>query len=120
VQRKIIDGYFDQAAGAYVSGYRPVGVDVDVLPMTEQLVSLTATITTALGYTLADVQQAVEDSIALAIGEVHAGETLYVDALRNAALAVPGVASAIVSTTTNLLCPANIVLKADAISVVEA
>lgn len=115
--RKIIDGYYDLTAGAYVSGYRPVGVDVDVLPMTEQLVNLTATITTSLGYTLADVQQAVADSIGEAISSVFAGQTLYVDALRNAALAVPGVASCLVSTTTNLLCPANIVLKPGTIAV---
>jgi uncharacterized phage protein gp47/JayE len=118
--RKIIDGYYDLTAGAYVSGYRPVGVDVDVLPMTEQTVSLTATITTSLGYTLSDVSQAVADSIAEAIEAVSAGETLYVDALRNAALAVPGVATVIVSTTANLLCPANIVLKAGTITVAGA
>jgi uncharacterized phage protein gp47/JayE len=118
--RKIIDGYFDQGTGAYVSGYRPVGVDVDVLPMTEQLVSLTATIGAAFGYTLADVSSAVEESIGAAISAVVAGDTLYVDALRNAALSVPGVASALVSTTTNLLCPANIVLKPGTITVAEA
>lgn len=118
--RRIIDGYYDPAAQAYVSGYRPVGVDVDVLPMAEQLVSLTATVGVSFGYTLAGITAAVQDAIGEAITETVAGETLYIDALRNAALAVPGVASCLVSTSTNTLCPANIVLKPGTIAVIEA
>lgn len=117
--QRIIDGYYDAAASIYVSGYRPIGVDVVVLPMVEQLVPLTVSMTVSFGYTLADVTQAIVDSVSVTIADTLAGETLYVDALRNAALAVPGVASALVSQTTNTLCPANIVFKPGAITVVE-
>lgn len=117
--QQIIDGYYDRATGAFVSGYRPIGVEVDVLSMTEQAINLTASLVMAPGYVLADVSSAVTDSINLAISDVLAGETLYVDALRNAALAVPGVAEVLVSTSVNLLCPPNIVFLPGTITVVE-
>lgn len=117
--RKIIDGYYDQSAGEYVSGYRPIGVDVVVLPMAEQAIAMTATVTPATGYTLADVSALVVEAIEATILDVQAGETLFVDALRNAALGVPGVATALVSQTTNTVCPANIVFVPGVITVVE-
>lgn len=116
----LMDGYYDRGAGAYVPGYRPIGVDVAVLPMTEQLISLTVSVVLAAGYTLAEVSESVEAAVGAAISDTLAGQTLFVDALRNAALTVPGVAQALVSTTTNTLCPANIVFKPGTIVVVES
>lgn len=116
----ILDGYFDTATQQFVPGYRPIGVDVVVLPMAQQQVALTASITTEPGTALADVSALVQSAMGGVINDVQAGEALYIDALRNAALSVPGVASCLVSLTANMTCPANIVFVPGTITVTEA
>lgn len=117
--QQILDGYFDIQTQSFVPGYRPIGVDVVVLPMAQQQIALTATITTDVSHSLQDVSALVQAAMGGVINDVQAGETLYVDALRNAALSVPGVTSCLVSLTANMACPANIVFVPGAISVVE-
>lgn len=114
-----IDGYFDAGLNRFVPGYRPIGVDVVVMPMTVQSINMTMTVTPSAGYDLADLESDIETATATAIDNVHAGETLYVDSIRNAALSVVGVEKVLVNISENSVCPANTVYAVGAITFVD-
>lgn len=118
--QEIVDGYFDSETGRYVPGYRSAGVDALVLPMVEVPRNVNVIVDLATGYTLTTaMRDAVVTAIANEMDGVGAGETLYVDNLKAAALSVEGVMRVRLDTSENYLCPPNVVIIPGVISVVE-
>lgn len=115
--QQVIDGYYDQGAQAYVPGYSPVGVNVLVMPMTEEPRSVALTVTLADGFTLADVRGDVITRVAQALDRVESGSTLYAEAINDAALRALGVMSVRHDLTANYVCPRNVVLTPGTITV---
>lgn len=105
----IVEG--EKTAERVVVGYRPAGVRIDVLPMTEQLVSVDYKVKMFSGYTGdSSVIDAIKTSTEAAIAAIRPGDVLYVETLINAALTVPGVQRVICESNSNLLCAANVAL----------
>lgn len=105
----IVDG--EKTDERVVVGYRPAGVRVDVLPMIEQLVPVDFKVRMFSGYTgNSSVIDAIKTSTAAAIAAIRPGDVLYVEALIDAALAVPGVQRVICESNSNLLCASNVAL----------
>lgn len=116
--QRVIDGYYDAGLQAFVPGYRAAGVDAFVLPMVELPYDLTVTLGLMPGYSLSvELQNEVITAVAEVIAGVQAKQTLFVEELSAAILAVSGVQSVRLSATENLLCPANSVLTPGAIAV---
>jgi hypothetical protein len=116
--QRIIDGFWDGAK--FVDGYRPVGVNVLVMPMTSLPRNLAVTIEMVTGAALTDaLRNDIISRVTEVLDGVEAGETLYVDDLKSAVLFAPGVAKVRLDMAENFLCPANIVLVPGTITVTE-
>lgn len=115
--QKRIDGWVEPD-GTAISGYRAAGVEVNVLPMTEQLLDVGFRIRLMPGVAQsAGLVTQLESAAANAMRLVQAGGVLFADALEMAALAVPGVQRCIVTNDENLICPQNVVLRLDTLTV---
>lgn len=103
-----IDGSRDEVTGEGTPGYRSAGVRVDVLPMAERMISMAVQVEMLVGFELtSEVIQSITDQFAGAIEAVQPGETLYLGALIETMLQVPGVKAIIPSSNQNIVCAAN-------------
>lgn len=105
--QQLLDGYRADD-GTIVPGFRPAGVQVDVLAMVERAVPLTAQVSMYPGYTLTTaVRQSIADQFATAIRAVPPGETLFLKSLVEEMLAVDGVRLIVPNSTENIACAAG-------------
>jgi Baseplate J-like protein len=101
----LLDGYRDDASGAILPGFRPAGVRVDVLPMSERAISMGLQVEMLDGYELTSlVIQSMTDIYSAAIRAVPAGETLYLGTLIEELLAAPGVQRIVPGYSGNITC----------------
>lgn len=106
-QRRL-DGYRDEATGADVPGVRAAGVRVEVGAMTERAVDVAIAVRMVAGGAITpSVVQSLNDIFSSQIRAVQPGETLYLGALVEAMLAVPGVQSIVPQTSENIICGVN-------------
>lgn len=99
-----LDGY-RTADGTIVPGFRPAGVRVDLLAMSERSVPLSVQVGMLPGYTLTNaVQQELNDIFGTAIRQVAAGDTLHLGTLVELLLDAAGVASVVPQSTSNITC----------------
>lgn len=114
----IINGWEDADTGVITPGYRSGGVRVDVIPMTEREIPLTARVAMQTGYVLDEtVEQALSDEFATLLSSVRPGDVLYVESIENSLLSVVGVKSVLISATENITCEANEALVPGAVTV---
>lgn len=107
---KIVEGYQD-SAGTLVPGYRPAGMRVDVVAMTEIPVNVTLQVQVPLLLQTADTRGSVQAALARVIRATRSGGDLRPLDLVNAALALPAVQGAeIMAPTLTVHCPPSGVL----------
>lgn len=109
-QRRI-DGYRDTTTGLVVAGFRPAGIRVDVLRMSEKLVGFAGYIQPfpSVPFT-EDMRRALEDAFRLYVMAVPSGSVLYIPQLVERMLDVPGVRKVIPFNNENVLCGVHEVL----------
>lgn len=104
----LIDGKRDDVGAVLTAGAGPAGVRTDVLPMVERSIPLGVQVKMLTGFSLTvAVKQSMEDLFGAAIRGIAPGETLYLGALIEAMLAVPGVSEIVPTTTANITCAAS-------------
>jgi hypothetical protein len=114
----MLDGSRDDQLGIITPGYRSAGVEVQVFPMVERAVPLSVQVGMFDGYVLnSTVEQRMGDIMAAELAAVKPGATLYLGSLVEAMLAVPGVASVVPSTTSNIVCGTSEALVAGTLTV---
>lgn len=97
----VLEGYRD--GGTSVPGYRPVGVQLDVLPMAERRINVGLRAWTFSGADpTAGVVNAARNAIARAISSTSPGGILYVDQISDAALSVREIERVIVGMSENI------------------
>lgn len=87
----LIDGYRDDAQDLIVPGYRPAGMAVVCHAITDVPLTVTATVTLAAGYTLAEVHAQAQSAL-VSLLRYFSGSPLTVPALINTLYGVPGIA----------------------------
>ena len=109
-QRRI-DGYRETATGLVVAGFRPAGIRVDVLRMSEKLVGFAGYIEPfpSVPFT-EDMRRALEDAFRLFVQAVPSGSVLYIPQLVERMLDVPGVRKVIPFNNENVMCGVHEVL----------
>ena len=113
-----MDGSRDDTAGTITPGFRPAGVSIDILPMVERAVALSIQVGMLPGQALTIVTtQRLGDIYASVIGAIRTGTTLYLGMLIEALLAVPGVASIVPVTTSNITCSTTETLTAGPLTI---
>ena len=118
--QKIIDGYWDAASQEFVAGWRPVGIQVLVLPMIQQPVDAIFTIVMFPGVALDNtVRNNIMTAISAQITSVMPSFVLYVEAIDDAILTIAGVHSVRNNMTTNIACPFNTALVMGTVQVIE-
>lgn len=113
-----IDGERNEISGVVTAGAGPAGVRTDALAMAERAVSVSVNVGMLDGYSLTPaVIQAMTDIYGTAIRAVKPGTTLYLGSLVESMLAVPGVATIVPVTTSNIVCSASEALTPGALTV---
>ena len=109
-QRRI-DGYRDSSTGLVVAGFRPAGVRVDVLRMSEKLVGFAGYVEPfpSVPFT-EEMRAALEDAFRLFVRNVPSGSVLYIPQLVERMLDVPGVRKVIPFNNENVMCGVHEVL----------
>ena len=108
----VINGHREN--GVVVPGYRPVGVQVEVLPMSERKIDVELNAWAFSGVTPPQsVINAIRDAISRAIAAVEPGDVLYVDQVSAAALSVREVERVNIGMTENIRAGINQVLSLD-------
>lgn len=116
--QRAIDGYHDTETGLIVPGYRPAGVQVDVVSMAEREINLSAGVVMLPGRTLSDeVTQSLRNIFDSVILATLPGDTLYISELTELMLAVPSVKQVVIASTENIICQQNEVLIPGALTV---
>lgn len=87
----LIDGYRDDAQDIIAPGYRPAGMAVVCHAITDVPLTVTATITLAAGYVLADVIVPAQTALTSLV-KYLSGDRLTVPAIINTLYGVPGIA----------------------------
>ncbi|MBE0436416.1 MAG: baseplate J/gp47 family protein, partial [Methylomicrobium sp.] len=109
----IVDG--EILSGVYIEGYRPVGVRVRVLPMTEKIIDISVSLSGVGG------QLSIEDTAEIALqtlfGRVLSGTTILVNEIANTLLSIAGVQKAVVNLDEHISVASNEVLKLGALTV---
>jgi Baseplate J-like protein len=114
----MLDGSRNDQLGTITPGYRSAGVEVQVLPMLERAVPLAVQVGMFPGYTLnSTVEQRLGDIMTAELAAVPPGATLYLGSLVESMLAVPGVASIVPTTTSNIVCGPSEALVAGVLTV---
>lgn len=109
---QIESGYQD-AQGNMIPGYAAAGISCTISPMVPQNVDILVMVTMLAGYTLTPtVESQIRDSITSAAAAVNQGEILYVEDVKNAAVAIEGVEVARVGMQGNIVCGQGNVLSA--------
>lgn len=99
-------------------GMRAAGVRADVLPMTEQTISLAYKVKLFAGLSGGDaILNAIRTQVETLLSGIKSGDVLFVESLVEAALNVSGVERALIESDTNLTCPANKVFVLGAVTV---
>lgn len=102
--QRLIDGYRTDE-GAIVPGYRPAGVQIEVLPMVERAVPLSIKVSMFSGYVLnTAVQQSISDIYASTIRSIAPGTTMFLKTIVENLLAVDGVRSIVPDSNENIAC----------------
>ena len=102
--QRLIDGYRTDA-GAIVPGYRPAGVQVEVLAMAERAVPLSIRVSMFSGYVLnTAVQQSISDIYASTIRSIAPGTTMFLKTIVENLLAVDGVRAIVPDSNENVAC----------------
>ena len=98
-----LDGYRDEVTGVITPGFRPAGVRVDAVAMTERQVGMAISVRMLSTHSLTSaVQQQIRDIYDASIRAVLPGETLYLGTLVDAMLAASGVAEIVPGTNANI------------------
>lgn len=114
----IINGSRDAVTGAIVPGYRAGGVRVDVLPMVERAIPLSAQVVMQDGYSLTQAAKlALASLYRTSLLSVAAGDTLYLGALETDLLNLEGLRRIVLNGATNITCGANEVLIPGAVEI---
>lgn len=104
----IIDGKRDELTNEITPGYRPAGVRVDIVAMSERAIDLSISVLMMPGVELTNaVRQRLGDVFSSAVRSIEPGGVLYLGTLGELMLAVPGVRQIVPSTTTNIHCAVN-------------
>jgi len=99
----LVDGYRDTDAGVWIGGWRPTGMRVDVVAMSDLTVDVEIEARAAAAYRTESVKMAIARQMAEYFRGLRPGATVRQIEIRNAALAVPGIESATVLTpATNI------------------
>lgn len=93
---EVLHGYTD-ASGQKVPGYKAAGVRLTVYPATEQALNVAADVVVAPGYAWSTVNAAITTAINAYIAGLQIGQTAFPAELVSVAMALPGVASFVVS-----------------------
>lgn len=118
--QKILDGSRDPETQAITPGYRSGGVRVDILPMVERQVPLTAQVEMLPGYELnSTVIQQLTVVFATTLANTNPGAVLYLNSLRTELLSVIGVEEVVLALTENIICAELEVLKPGTIAITE-
>lgn len=113
-----IDGSRNDQLGTITPGYRSAGVRVDVLPMVERSVPLAIRVGMLDGYTLnSAVEQRLGDIMSTVLVGVLPGSVLYIGEMIEAMLAVPGVATIVPVSSSNIVCGPNEALVSGTLTV---
>lgn len=88
--QRLIDGYRDDAQDLIVPGYRPAGMAVVCQAITDVPLTVTATVTLAAGYTLADVRVQAQAAL-ISLLRYFSGSLLTVPSIINTLYGVPGI-----------------------------
>ena len=104
----VIDGYRDEDTGVITPGYRPSGVRVDVMAMTERTVTLSMSVEMLPGYALTQaVIQSIRNVFDAAVVAVPPGETLYLNDVSELVLTVTGIKHVTINASENIVCGEN-------------
>jgi hypothetical protein len=113
-----LDGSRNDELGTITPGFRPAGVQVQVLSMVERAVPLSIRLRMLPGYTLNSAAlQLLNDVYADAIHAIPPGSTAYLGELVQALLAVTGVSEIVPISTANITCATNEALIAGVLSI---
>lgn len=88
--QRLIDGYRDDAQGLIVPGYRPAGMAVVCQALADVPLTVTATVTLATGYALAEVVTQAQAALTSLL-RYFTGDRLTVPTLINTLYGVPGI-----------------------------
>jgi len=86
----LIDGYRNDAQGLIVPGYRPAGMRVECIAITDVPLTVAATVELATGYALANVTEQAQAAITSLLRYLS-GARLTVPAIINTLYGVPGI-----------------------------
>lgn len=107
----LIDGTRDPAVNAWIGGYRPAGMRVDVQAMTDRAVDVTLELGVGIGFAQADIAVALEAKLAAWLRAAMPGRQVRPIDLINVALGVEGVTKAtLINPITTLTVAASTVL----------
>ena len=88
--------------------YRPSGVRVDVMAMTERTVTLSMSVEMLPGYALTQaVIQSIRNVFDAAVVAVPPGETLYLNDVSELVLTVTGIKHVTINASENIVCGEN-------------
>jgi uncharacterized phage protein gp47/JayE len=102
---------------AHIDGVRPVGADALVVAPTTRTINVTADVTPAPGYTLADVTPAVQAAIAAYIGSIIIGGTWYPSRAATAAIATGKLDDCVITAPDKITLGATELAVAGAVTV---
>ncbi|NCA71713.1 MAG: hypothetical protein EOM91_16860 [Sphingobacteriia bacterium] len=105
----LIEGYRDPDLGAWVGGYRPAGMRVDVIAMDDVAMPVTIEVRAAAAYRTEATRLAIAREISEFMRAVRPGSDVRPVQIRNAALAVDGV-----DAVTVIAPPATVAGRIDA------
>ncbi len=107
----VIDGDYDAITHTWTPGYRPVGVHVQVTPMTEKVVNVALRIKMLDGYVgTQETINRIRDRLASQFFGINPGGVLYIEQIVEAALSVTGVERVLIENDANITCAAYEVL----------
>lgn len=105
----VINGY--RSGSSVVPGYRPIGVEVNVHPMTERKIDIAMHAWSVSGGSPGIVaENAVRDALARAIFATEPGGTLYIDQISDAVLSVRELQRVTIGLRENIVAGKNQVL----------
>lgn len=108
---RLIEGYWDATTQQWIPGYRPAGMRVDVLPMTDQPLDVTLEVDAEAADQTAALLAAARSALAAVILSEPANALLRPIELLGGVLAVPGIIGARLQTpTTAISIPPNTAL----------
>lgn len=109
--QSIIDGYRTET-GDYVPGYRPAGMRVEVVSMTNQLVNISLSIKLFTGgIDVPALESEIRSNLERLLFNIQSGDILYAAAITESVLSVSGVQEAYISNNANIVCDQSKVLK---------